>query len=254
MYRFLSFFFLFSLKFTLYVSLSSYLLVIIWTGNSRVKKREVFSRNKTVNKSRTCGPMERETKTIPSTTRRNIFHRCLPISLFSLPSFFFSLSLLTLARASAPSTDPRIPRNPTYSAPRKPEFINTGRNGEGRFAKWFSICTLNASGPHARQISRRTYTVYTYFIIPISQILFSNGERAGERGGGRAKVVILYRSAHLALSSLWNWNSDGWRAFSRFYRPRNWIEWFFRKEWAGVFNVTLGTENRYDRSELIFLW
>lgn len=142
MYRFLSFFFLFSLKFTLYVSLSSYLLVIIWTGNSRVKKREVFSRNKTVNKSRTCGPMERETKTIPSTTRRNIFHRCLPISLFSLPSFFFSLSLLTLARASAPSTDPRIPRNPTYSAPRKPEFINTGRNGEGRFAKWFSICTI----------------------------------------------------------------------------------------------------------------
>lgn len=199
MYRFLSFFFLFSLKFTLYVSLSSYLLVIIWTGNSRVKKREVFSRNKTVNKSRTCGPMERETKTIPSTTRRNIF---LPLS-SNIPSLFlpfFPLSLLTLA--SAPSTDPRIPRNPTYSAPRKPEFINTGRNGEGRFAKWFSICTLNASGPHARQISRRTYTVYTYFIIPISQILFSNGERAGERGGGRAKVVILYRSAHLALSSL----------------------------------------------------
>lgn len=57
----------------------------------------------------------------------------------------------------------------------------------------FNLYNLNASGPHARQISRRTYTVYTYFIIPISQILFSNGERAG-RGEGQGCYSLSVRA------------------------------------------------------------
>lgn len=130
MYRFLSFFFLFSLKFTLYVSLSSYLLVIIWTGNSRVKKREVFSRNKTVNKSRTCGPMERETKTIPSTTRRNIFP---PLS-SNIPSLFlpfFSLSLSLHSRARV--LHPRI--HVFHVTQRIPPLVNLNLLTPGETAK-----------------------------------------------------------------------------------------------------------------------
>lgn len=112
--------------------------------------------------------MERETKTI---LRRH--------DEYESPFFFFFLLFL-----HAPSyTHRRL--DLFHADPRKPEFINSGER-RGRFAKWFSICTLNASGPHARQIfaacsiyiyihTGETTRAGTYFIIPISRFYFPRG-------------------------------------------------------------------------------
>lgn len=191
MYRFLSFFFLFSLKFTLYVSLSSYLLVIIWTGNSRVKKREVFSRNKTVNKSRTCGPMERETKTIPmSTTRRNIFpplSSSIP-SLF-LPFFFPSLSLHSRAQV----LHPRI--HVFHVTQRIPPLVNLnlltpGETAKGDLPNGFQFVQFKRIGTTcSTDFAAYIHGIYIFHYSYFPDFIFQRGA-SGEGGGPRLLFFI----------------------------------------------------------------
>lgn len=113
--------------------------------------------------------MERETKTI---LRRH--------DEYESPFFFFFSFFFYTHRVIRTDV-----LDPFHADPRKPEFINSGERRE-RFAKWFSICTLNASGPHARQIfaacsiyiyihTGETTRAGTYFIIPISRFYFPRG-------------------------------------------------------------------------------